>query len=91
MEGAGSIVGVIDSGLDATHPDFKDRTLLQLDFTNQDPAKKDHRDYVGHGTHVAGSIAGSGAASSGRYKGMAHKAKLVIAKVFGRSGSTTDS
>ena len=90
MQGSGSIVGIIDSGLDSSHPDFKDRVLLEMDFTSSDPAKKDTQDYVGHGTHVAGSVGGSGAASDGLYKGMAPKTRFVIAKVFGRSGSTTE-
>ncbi|MEM1810179.1 MAG: S8 family serine peptidase [Thermofilaceae archaeon] len=44
-------------------------------------------DENGHGTHVAGLIAGSGAASGGRYRGVAPGARLWVVKVLGRDGS----
>ena len=46
-------------------------------------------DINGHGTHVAGIIAGRGWASSGRYKGIAPGARLVIVKAFDGSGSSS--
>jgi subtilisin family serine protease len=51
----------------------------------------DVTDRFGHGTHVAGIIAGTGAASSGLYSGVAPKAQLVIGKVLGDDGSGDDS
>ena len=45
-------------------------------------------DSYGHGTFMAGIIAGSGASSGGRWKGMAPAAKLVSLKVAGRDGSS---
>lgn len=44
-------------------------------------------DNNGHGTHIAGIIAGSGAASNGRYKGMAPNANIVAIKVLDQNGN----
>ena len=40
------------------------------------------QDAVGHGTHVAGIIAGQGVASDGKYVGIAPHAELVVIKAF---------
>ncbi|WP_307860206.1 S8 family serine peptidase [Actinokineospora baliensis] len=69
-------VGVLDTGIDGSHPDLAGKVLEASDFTGTGPA-----DQVGHGTHVSGIIAGTGAASSGRYRGVAPDAKLVSGKV----------
>ena len=75
---AGNRVGVavIDSGLEPG-PEFGDRIAGFYDFT-QGGAAASHTDDYGHGTHVAGLIAGSGDLSSGkRYRGVAPKARIV--------------
>lgn len=82
-DGEGSVVGVIDSGIAFEHPDLQDRVLAHRDFT-RDGFTNDRN---GHGTHVAGTIAGGNA--SGTHIGVAPKAKLIIAKVFDNRGSTT--
>lgn len=79
--GRGVLVGVIDTGVDENHPDLADRIIAQRDFVGEGPS-----DFNGHGTHVAGIIAGSGAASGGKYKGIAHGANLLIAKALGADG-----
>ncbi|GGO07756.1 S8 family peptidase [Micromonospora parathelypteridis] len=77
FDGTGITVGVLDTGIDAGHPDFAGRLTEVRDFTGgNDPA-----DAVGHGTHVASTIVGSGAASGGRYRGVAPGAKLLVGKV----------
>ncbi|WP_112246317.1 S8 family serine peptidase [Kribbella monticola] len=76
LTGKGVKVAVLDSGIDATHPDLAGKVIAAQNFT-QDPAG----DQVGHGTHVASTIAGSGAASGGRYRGVAPDAELLDGKV----------
>jgi hypothetical protein len=75
--GAGTTTAVLDSGIDATHPDFAGKIFAQQNFTDT----PDIDDTVGHGTHVASIIAGSGAASDGKYQGAAPGTKLAIGKV----------
>ncbi|GAB4052638.1 S8 family peptidase [Catellatospora paridis] len=75
--GAGVKIGVIDTGVDQTHPDLAGHVAAAENFT----AEPDNLDRVGHGTHVASTIAGSGAASQGRFQGMAPGASLYSAKV----------
>ncbi|MFC4063446.1 S8 family serine peptidase [Actinoplanes subglobosus] len=76
-DGTGVTVAVLDSGIDETHPDLAGQITETANFTTA--ASID--DISGHGTHVASTIAGTGAASGGRYKGVAPGAKLAIGKV----------
>ena len=75
--GGGVRVGVLDTGVDADHPDLAGAIAGTADFTTSG----DGVDRVGHGTHVASIIAGSGAASGGQYRGMAPDVRLYSAKV----------
>ncbi|MFV5992274.1 S8 family serine peptidase [Streptomyces sp. NPDC056231] len=86
-DGKGSKVAVLDTGIDATHPDVKDRVLETKSFVPGEEVLDRH----GHGTHVASTIAGSGAASEGVNKGVAPGADLIIGKVLGDEGSGADS
>ncbi len=80
--GRGIKVAVLDTGIDYQHPDFAGRILAFTSFVGGD-GRDDH----GHGTHVAGIIAGSGEASGGRYRGVAPEALLLSAKVLKADGS----
>ena len=83
-------VAVIDSGLEPG-PEFGDRIAGFYDFTQDGRAASPSDDY-GHGTHVAGLIAGSGDLSSGkRYRGVAPKARLVALKVLDQNGAGNTS
>ena len=87
FDGAGVKVAVLDTGIDQTHPDFAGKVAAEHNFT-ADPSATD---LFGHGTHVASIVAGSGAASAGKYKGVAPGATLLNGKVLDRNGSGTDS
>lgn len=85
--GEGQIVGVADSGLDTgdpdqIHPDFEGQVKELYAIGRQGDAS----DPDGHGTHVAGSIVGTGKASDGQYKGMAPDAKLVFHSMLDEDG-----
>jgi subtilisin family serine protease len=77
LDGKGITVAVLDTGIDTTHPDLKGQVVGARNFT-EDP---DADDTVGHGTHVASTIAGTGAGSAGRFRGVAPGAKLLNGKV----------
>jgi serine protease AprX len=82
--GQGVAVAVLDTGIDNL-PDFSGRLVGGVDLTNgNDP----YQDSYGHGTFVAGLIAGNGASSNGQYAGEAPGAKLVSIKVAGADGTT---
>lgn len=83
--GQGVKIGIIDTGLDGDHPDFAGRVQAWRDFVDT-AADGGPRDPNGHGTHVAGIAAGTGAASGGRYRGVAPDAELVIARVLDAEG-----
>ncbi|NJE08460.1 alkaline serine protease [Thermococcus sp. M39] len=83
-DGSGITVAVIDTGIDASHPDLQGKVIGWYDVVN---GKTTPYDDNGHGTHVASIIAGTGAASNGKYKGVAPGAKLVGVKVLAADGS----
>lgn len=81
--GQGVDVAVLDTGVDAGHPDLTDRIAARQSFVPDENTD----DHSGHGTHVASTIAGTGAASDGREKGVAPGSRLRIGKVLGNAGS----
>ncbi|HET7489322.1 MAG TPA: S8 family serine peptidase [Acidimicrobiales bacterium] len=81
--GAGVGVAVIDTGVNDSG-DLAGKVAHAEDFT----AEHDGVDHYGHGTFVAGLIAGSGAASGGAVSGVAPGSHLVSVKIAGADGST---
>ncbi|WP_432041978.1 S8 family serine peptidase [Streptomyces cadmiisoli] len=86
-DGTGVTVAVLDTGVDATHPDLKERIGAQQNFSRS----PDSVDRVGHGTHVASTVAGSGARSGGKYKGVAPGARIISGKVLDDNGEGSAS
>jgi serine protease AprX len=88
-DGEGIGVAVIDSGAAASHDDLAGasggpRVARFVDFVNGREAAYD--DY-GHGTHVAGIVAGNGFDSSGARSGIAPGTHLVVLKALGVDGT----
>ncbi|MEH1168288.1 S8 family peptidase [Micromonospora sp. CPCC 205539] len=86
--GKGARVAVLDTGADFSHPDLVGRVAERADFTAEGGDAVDHN---GHGTHVASTVAGTGAASHGQRSGVAPGAQLVIGKVLDDHGYGEDS
>src|SRR4051812_655755 len=85
LTGAGITVAVLDSGIATRHDDLPASSVLFFkDFVNN---KTKRYDDFGHGTHVAGIIAGTGRDSAGEMSGAAPGAKLVILKVLDSQGN----
>jgi len=92
--GAGIGVAVIDSGITAWHDDLTvtnregQRVTAFVDFVNGQTAKYDD---WGHGTHVAGIIAGNGYDSTGARQSVAPKADIISLKALDFEGKGTIS
>ncbi|WP_135855383.1 S8 family serine peptidase [Halorussus salinus] len=82
-------VAVVDSGIDGDHPDLGN-VVAERDFTGEG-ARTSAPDPVGHGTHVAGIVAGDGTASGGQYVGVAPNASLLDARAVGSDGRASTS
>jgi serine protease AprX len=80
-DGTGVRIAIIDTGIDADHPDFTGRIAEMADLVGEGPL-----DENGHGTHCAGIALGAGTASGGRFRGVAPGALLYSAKVLHRGG-----
>jgi hypothetical protein len=82
VEADGVLVAIVDSGIDRDHPDL-DGVIAE--YVNFHSATEDDRDYVGHGTHVAGIIA----AEINNQIGIAGlcSTRLLIVKGLPRAGS----
>ena len=82
IDGTGVTVVVLDTGIDAGHPDldYQEKTIVNLksdfgvgpwvDMENSDTS-------YGHGTHCAGTVAGNGEASAGARRGVAPNANMI--------------
>ncbi|QFG68201.1 S8 family serine peptidase [Ornithinimicrobium pratense] len=79
--GEGVTVAVLDTGIDTTHPDLAGQVILEGNFSDS----PDTMDRAGHGTHVAGIIAGTGAVDPAM-RGVAYDASLINTKVLDDDG-----
>ena len=98
VDGAGIGVAVIDSGIIGWHDDLADgrggqRVVDYVDFSGDvvdcggvAGGGTVPEDGFGHGTHVAGIIAGNGADSDGGITGIAPRAQLIVLKVLDAAG-----
>jgi serine protease AprX len=87
LDGSGVTIAVVDSGV-AAHPDLGSRLLTEVEIVGHE---KGFADPYGHGTHVAGIIAGDGAASSDaksirKFNGIAPKAHIISVRVLDGNG-----
>ncbi|WP_426565323.1 S8 family peptidase [Angustibacter sp. McL0619] len=87
FDGKGATVAILDTGYDPTHPDLAGRVTKTANFTTDATVT----DGNGHGTHVASTVGGSGAASNGLRKGVAPGADLWVGKVLSDGGYGEDS
>lgn len=80
VTGKGVKVAVLDTGVDEKHPDLQGKQVAEKNFTDS----PDNTDEVGHGTHVASTIAGKGE----KYRGVAPDAEILDGKVCFPGGCT---
>lgn len=84
--GKGVTVAVIDSGVEKQGPDLTGQVLKGKDFA-PDETGDEFTDYTGHGTDMAGLIAGTGKANGGKGAfGLAPEAKILSVRVPGAEG-----
>jgi len=92
VTGQGVTVAVVDTGI-ADVPDLAGRIVQVMQGLGPpQPCKNlsgelDCDDAYGHGTFVAGVIAGNGASSGGRWKGVAPAARVLSVKIAGANGA----
>jgi subtilisin family serine protease len=84
--GNGIHVAVLDTGFDATHPDFTGRNVTTQSFVPGEPPQDGH----GHGTHCIGTSCGPRTPSTGPRYGIAYEADIFAGKVLSNAGSGAD-
>jgi subtilisin family serine protease len=88
-KGKGVLIGLLDTGVDASHPDLKGKVRHWAEFDSLGAKKPNSkpRDSDEHGTHCAGTLVGG--AASGRRVGVAPEARLAAALALdGEEGGT---
>lgn len=91
--GVGIGIAVIDSGVKANHPDLVNtRTgYSRVVYSESFIPGLDTSDQYGHGTHIAGLVAGNGYVSDGWMRGIAQRANIINLRVLDGNGAGTDS
>lgn len=88
LTGEGVVVGIIDTGIDYTHPDLASNYIGGYDFVDQDDDPMETQREQGpptlHGTHVAGIVA-----ANGKMMGVAPEAKIMAYRALGPGGNGT--
>jgi serine protease len=85
--GAGATVAVIDTGIDAAHPDLAGRIVAGYDFVDNDSTPQDGN---GHGTHVSGIVAADAGNGIG-VDSVAPGASIMPVRVLDDNGSGSDA
>ncbi|HYP22875.1 MAG TPA: S8 family peptidase [Actinomycetota bacterium] len=88
IDGAGTTVALLDTGVYAAHPDLAGRVVHCEDLSHEAGTEAHCADTFGHGTFMAGLIAGDGSASHGKHTGAAPGARIVSVKAAGFDGAT---
>ena len=83
VTGKGVGVAVLDTGV-CLHADLDGRVAAFCDVVR---GRSEPYDDNSHGTHVCGIIGGNGAASDGRFQGMAPECRLICVKVLDKKGN----
>ena len=78
LDGSGVQVGIIDSGIEAAHSHFNSVPHIIYATDHVDDDDSIPNDALGHGTHVAGIVAGEGAFNGQTFRGIAPNADLII-------------
>jgi serine protease AprX len=88
VNGQGVTIAVVDSGISTSHPALAQKVIASVNFVS---GESQVGDTFGHGTHIAGIIAGSGSAAAGVTNlysgGIAPGARLVSVRVLGNDGT----
>jgi serine protease AprX len=89
IDGSGVTIAVVDSGItsEPSKTEFQNRIITHVKFNS---STVNMSDKYGHGTHVAGIIAGDGKMSSGKYVGIAPKANLINVKYSDDEGKASE-
>jgi Subtilisin-like serine proteases len=88
-KGQGARVMILDTGVDQEHPSLKANFEKGQDFVGDNISPYPYADQVGHGTHVAGTIAGVIDATG--FTGVAPKAKFLMGRVCSENGCSNIS
>ncbi len=87
--GQGVTAAVLDTGIDDSHPAFRDKEICKADFTGQGATAEDVADATGHGTHCAATLCG-GIVDDIRVGVAPGISRLCVGKVVGTAGSTLE-